>query len=481
MSDPIPEAAGAYIRLPKPKSAGWGGKALLVCLLALLMAIPGLFVLGLVHDRANRSEKVVAEVSGMKGGAQQVLGPLIVAPYVIPAAKAGEEARYGWYVLSPDTGSATARVASNTLKRGIFTVPVYEASVDIEAVFPAAPTAPSVPAGASVDWSRARVVLGFSDLRGGKLDPAGVVAGPNGPAQLAFAPASGMDLGRPGRAGDNDRTHDGDGSGGFGLMSAPAASLLAGGSFRTRLVFTGARRLSIMPFARSTRVTVTGDWPDPGFDGGFSPTVRQVSDAGFKADWTVPFMARGLAAEGPSDAVSLLELGRKDLGVSFVPANNPYQFVMRALKYAVMFIGLVFLTFFVFEALSGRRLHAAQYVLIGLAQMVFYLLLLSLSEYVGFDRGFAIAAVATVLLIGLYAGAAFKAARYRVQAIVVFSLVYGLIYLLMRLEDFALLAGSVAAFTGLTAAMWLTRNIDWYGGKAQVVATDSQQPLSQQG
>lgn len=479
MSDPIPEAAGAYIRLPKPRSAGWGGKALLVCLLALLMAIPGLFVLALVHDRAHRSETVVAEVSHMKGGAQQVLGPLIVAPYVIPPAAAGEEARYGWYVLSPDTGVATAKVASSTLRRGIFNVPVYEATVEIDAAFPAVPVAPSVPAGATVDWSRARVVLGFSDLRGGKLDPAGVVTGPNGPAQLAFAPASGMNLGRPGRATDSGEAVPDGGS--FGLMSAPAASLLAGGSFRTRLVFTGARRLSIMPFARSTRVTVTGDWPDPGFDGGFSPTVRQVSNAGFKADWSVPFMARGLAAEGPSDAVSLLELGRKDLGVSFVPANNPYQFVMRALKYAVMFVGLVFLTFFVFEALSGRRLHAAQYVLIGLAQMVFYLLLLSLSEYVGFDYGFGIAAVATVLLIGLYAGAAFKAARYRIQAIVVFSLVYGLIYLLMRLEDFALLAGSVAAFTGLTAAMWLTRNIDWYGGKSQLVATDSQEPLSQQG
>jgi inner membrane protein len=480
MSDLNPEAAGAYLRLPRPKSAGWGGKALLVCLLALLMAIPGLFVLGLVHDRANRSGKVVAEVSGMKGGAQQVLGPLIVAPYVVPAARAGEEARHGWYVLSPDTGSATAQVASSTLRRGIFSVPVYEATIDIDAVFPAFPTAPGLPAGATVDWSRARVVLGFSDLRGGKLDPAGVVTGPGGPAQLAFAPASDISLGRPGRATDGDQAVA-DGSGGFGLMSAPAASLLAGGRFRTRLVFTGAERLSIMPFARSTRVSVTGDWPDPGFDGGFSPTNRQVGDSGFKADWTVPFMARGLAAEGPSDAVSLLELGRKDLGVSFVPVNNPYQFVMRALKYAVMFIGLVFLTFFVFEALSGRRLHAAQYVLIGLAQMVFYLLLLSLSEYVGFDYGFAIAAVATVLLIGLYAGAAFRAARYRVQAIVVFSLVYGLIYLLMRLEDFALLAGSVAAFTGLTAAMWLTRNIDWYGGKSPVVATNSQQPQSMTG
>jgi inner membrane protein len=107
--------------------------------------------------------------------------------------------------------------------------------------------------------------------------------------------------------------------------------------------------------------------------------------------------------------------------------------------------------------------------------MVFYLLLLSLSEYVGFDLGFAIAAVATVLLIGLYAGAAFRAPRYRLQAIVIFSLVYGLIYLLMRLEDFALLAGSVAAFVGLTAAMWLTRNIDWYGGKAGTGAPEAAQ------
>jgi inner membrane protein len=131
-----------------------------------------------------------------------------------------------------------------------------------------------------------------------------------------------------------------------------------------------------------------------------------------------------------------------------------------------MFVGLVFLTFFVFEALSGRRLHPAQYVLIGLAQMVFYLLLLSLSEYIGFDLGFIIAAVATVGLIGLYAGAAFHSRARAGQALAVFGIIYGLIYLLMRLEDFALLAGSIASFVGLTAVMWLTRDIDWYGGRS---------------
>jgi inner membrane protein len=138
---------------------------------------------------------------------------------------------------------------------------------------------------------------------------------------------------------------------------------------------------------------------------------------------------------------------------------------MRSLKYAVMFVGLVFLTFFVFEALSGSRVHPAQYLQIGSAQMVFYLLLLSLSEYVGFDWAFAAAASATVLLMALYAGAAFKSRLRGLQALFVFSAVYGLIYLLMRLEDFALLAGSIASFLGLAGAMYLTRNLDWYGGK----------------
>jgi inner membrane protein len=104
--------------------------------------------------------------------------------------------------------------------------------------------------------------------------------------------------------------------------------------------------------------------------------------------------------------------------------------------------------------------------MVGLAQMVFYLLLLSLSEYIGFDFAFALSAVATVGLIGLYAGAAFKSRVYQFQALGIFSVVYGLIYLLMSLEDFALLAGSLASFIGLSLAMYLTRNIDWYGGKA---------------
>jgi len=137
--------------------------------------------------------------------------------------------------------------------------------------------------------------------------------------------------------------------------------------------------------------------------------------------------------------------------------------VERSLKYALMFVGLVFLTFFVFETTTSRRVHPAQYVLIGLAQIIFYLLLLAIAEQLGFDLGFLIAAVATVGLISAYAGVAFDSRRQGLRALLVFSLLYAGIYVLMRLEELALLVGSVAAFLAIAAVMWFTRRIDWYG------------------
>ncbi len=465
-------ADGGPPRAPAMKrSADWGGKALLVCALAVLMAIPGLFVWALVAERQHRAETAIEAVSNLQGGPQQVLGPVLVAPYtwVDPNNKQTQQA---WYVVSPDEGTVAVNAHTETLHRGIFDVPTYNATADITAKFSPVPAAPEdLPPGAKIDWSSAQVVVGLSDLRGAKADVVGDFTGAAGKTALAFAPASGVSLGQPTQpTGVNALPANGQD---FGLVGAPATPMVAaadGGVFHGTLRFTGAQRLSVLPFAKSTHVTITGDWKSPSFDGGFLPETRNVTGAAFKGDWNVPFIARGLSAHGPANTLSLEALGAKDLGVTFARTNNPYENVIRALKYAVMFVGLVFLTFFVFEALSGRRLHPAQYVLIGLAQMVFYLLLLSLSEYIGFDLGFAAAAIATVALISTYAQAAFRSRKYGLQALAIFSVVYGLIYLLMRLEDFALLAGSIASFVGLATAMFLTRHIDWYGGKAEAPA-----------
>ena len=454
------------------RAAGWGGKALLVCFMALLMAIPGLFVFSLVSERTHRADGVTAEVSALQGGPQRVLGPILVVPFETRNKKG--DAEEGWYVVSPEIGTARGEVKTRSLHRGIFDVPVYDATVDMEARFspPAEPA--NLPAAARIDWSRARIVVGFSDLRGAKDDVVAVLRDAKGETRLAFAPASGMALGNPQDEVDLSSPAATGGSGNrFGFVEAPGAAIVdagAGGTLQMRLHFSGAKRLSLMPFAKSTRFEMHGDWASPSFDGAFLPATRHIASGRFDAAWSVPFIARGLADRGDTGAISVSALAAKDLGVTFARANNPYENVSRALKYAVMFTGLVFLTFFVFEALSGKRVHPAQYLLIGLAQTVFYLLLLSLSEYVGFDVAFACAAGATVALIGFYAGWAFGSVNYRMRALLIFSAVYGLIYLLMRLEDFALLAGSIASFLGLSTAMYLTRNLEWYAGRPSPVA-----------
>ena len=182
---------------------------------------------------------------------------------------------------------------------------------------------------------------------------------------------------------------------------------------------------------------------------------------GFTADWTVPFIARGVRAEGVGDSITGLDATA--LGVSFVELADPYQSVTRSLKYILLFLGLLFLSYFVFEVTTGKRVHPAQYVLVGIAQIIFYLLLLSLAERIGFDFGFLIAGAATVTLLSTNAGWIFASRVQAFARFVVFTLLYTLIYLLLRLEDNALLVGAIASFLAVAAAMYFTRSIDWYG------------------
>jgi inner membrane protein len=207
-------------------------------------------------------------------------------------------------------------------------------------------------------------------------------------------------------------------------------------------------------------VKLTGDWPSPGFNGGFSPIRRAVASNGFSAEWSVPFIARGPPAEGPSALLN--GLGATAMGVSFIEPADPYQSVSRSLKYVPLFLGLIFVSYFIFEVTTGRRVNPAQYLLVGAAQLVFYLLLLSLAERIGFDLGFLLAGTATVLLLSINAQWVFGSRREGIRALTLFSGLYLFIYLSLRLQDNALLLGSIAGFAALAAAMYFTRDIDWY-------------------
>jgi inner membrane protein len=458
----------AILKLPSAPSRSMGLKLLLVCALALIMSIPALFVFMLLGDRTHRAEEVVREVGGLMGGPQTFLGPVLAIPYTTPPAKAGDAIERGVMVVFPTDGQALVSSHSEIRQRSLFKVPVYQADLDFKAAFDLTGVAVKAPVGATLDWARAEFLVGASDARGAQADVLFTASG----KPLEVAPAASLsganvptvkDGAAP--APDNSPLRF------FGASAAGIALPDARFETTARMKFSGAERMAVLAFAKTTTVTARGDWPHPSFDGGFLPTKRDVGDKGFTATWSVPFIARGMPAVVNSSALS--NLGQAALGVSFVEPANPYQSVARSLKYAVMFVGLVFLAYFLFETTQARRVHPAQYVLIGLAQVVFYLLLLSIAERIGFDLAFLVAAGATVGLISAYAGWVFESRRQGLIALAAFTLLYGLIYVLMRLEDLALLVGALASFAAIAVVMYVTRRLDWYGAAAPAIPAAS--------
>lgn len=424
-----------------------GVKLIVVSFLALLMAIPGFFVSSIVEDRTSRASEVVQEISGHAGGQQTFLGPILTIPYSIEPSCKGCSTVTGTYVVFPAQADATVKVRTEQRRRSLFKVPVFQADLQFDAAFDLTGVPSAAPPEANLDWSRASILVGVSNAHGALADGTVTINGKT----LTFAPADTI-----GDTATEQRlalTYLGVSA---NTIAQPNASFRA----TAALHFSGAQRLAVLAYGKTSHLTVTGDWPSPGFDGAFLPVKRTVSPQGFTGEWLVPFIARGVRAEGTDVAVS--NLGNSALGVTFVEVADPYQSVSRAMKYVPLFVGLVFLSYFIFEITAKQRVHPAQYILVGLAQLIFYLLLLSLAERIGFDWGFLVAGGATVLLLSANAQWIFKSRAQGVRAFGVFSLLYTFIYLLLRLEDNALLVGAVASFLAISAVMYFTRTIDWY-------------------
>jgi inner membrane protein len=433
------------------KTRSMGLKLIVVCALALFMSIPAFFVSSLVDDRTERAGEVVGEISGHVGGQQTFLGPTIAIPYTIPWQSKDEPARHGIYLVFPAQASADVKTATEERRRSLFKVPVFQADVKFDATFDLTGVPAALPANAELDWSRAEIVVGVSDARGALADATVTAEGKT----VTLTPAAiAPDLSIGGDPNAHVKVTL------FGTnVNAIAKS---GAQFRvtSALKFSGAQRIAVLAYGKTTPLAVQGDWRSPGFNGGFLPTSDTVYNNGYAAEWQVPFIARGVRAEGEADSITGLDATA--LGVSFVEVADPYQSVNRSLKYVLLFVSLIFLSYFVFEVTTGKRVHPAQYVLVGVAQIIFYLLLLSLAERVGFDWGFLLAGSATVALLSANAGWIFASRVQGWRASAVFTMLYTLIYMLLRLEDNALLVGAIASFAAVAVAMYFTRSIDWY-------------------
>ena len=443
------------------RSRSIGMKLIVICCLALLMVIPSFFVADLIEDRTKLEANVIKDISSHVGGQQTFLGPVLAIPYTIPPQLPNDHRHNGIYLVFPAEASANIKIATQERHRSLFKVPVFQAESKLDASFDLSGVPNSAPQGAELDWNRAEIVVGVSDPRGALADATLTAAGKTftfAPAEISQSISLGGEQNSPLRLTL------------FGIRATEIAKPNTRFDVASALRFSGAQRIAVLAYGKTTHLAMQGDWPNPGFDGGFLPATRTISPRGFTAQWSLPFIARGVRAEGQSESITGLD--STALGVSFIEVADPYQSVNRSLKYVLLFLGLVFLSYFIFEVMTGKRVHLAQYILVGVAQIIFYLLLLSLAERIGFDFGFLIGGAATVLLLSANAGWIFASWLQATRAFAIFSMLYVLIYLMLRLEDNSLLVGAIASFLAVTAAMYFTRKLDWYSSLPQPRAVE---------
>lgn len=424
-------------------------KAALIGVIVLLLLIPLAMLKSVVTERAGLREQAYQRVAEGWGGELAVGGPMLIVPTERTIKVDGKESlmRSDVYLL-PAKLDADMDVKLDPEPRyvGIYGVPVYLSTLRLQGEFDFARLQTLVPesspeSGIRFIWSQSRLRLPLNTV--GSLRE--IKQANFGGQQVKLGPAvPGMFRGIEARV-DLSELHQ-----------------TRGVTFDFDVVIAGSRAVSILPLGSVTSVKLNADWPHPSFQGSSLPVERTISDAGFQARWQVLELNRAYGEIWREGEVTEEMLRRSAVGVSLFQPVDIYQSGERAVKYAVLFIALTFLTFFAWEQVTRNRLHPLQYLLVGLALSMFYLLLIALSEHIAFALAYITAAAALVLLIGLYLAGAFRSAWRGVIAGGAMSLVYGLLYMLVLSEDYSLLLGSIILFAALAAVMLATRRVDWY-------------------
>ncbi len=438
-----------------------GFKFFLICGLILALLIPMVFVWFIIDEREDRAKDVRREVAREWGQSQTIAGPFLIVPYttIVKSTKKDgereEEVREHHAVFLPQTLNIRGQATTKVLHRSIYDVAVYTGVLDFEGRFDAPNMAEVAAEMHSVRWRDAVLALGVSDLSGLKTTASLLI---DKQTKLAFDPSTGvpgvrMD-GIHARLIDAERLFDDTGS---------ASSSMQGFSYSFKLSLNGTSELSFAPVARETTVDLSSAWPDPSFTGAFLPTKREVNADGFSARWQVPNLARSVPQAWTLQGRNLDRWTPYQFGVRFLFPVDFYNLVTRAAKYAVMFLAAVFMAVFVLELRSARNVHAVQYVFVGLTMVFFYVLLLSFAEQIGFLPAYLIAAGATGGMLSLYIARMQKSRVEGLIMLIVFAVLYGLLYLILRLEDYALLAGAILGFLTLAVVMFSTLRVEWSG------------------
>jgi inner membrane protein len=433
------------------------GKAMVIGFLVILLLIPLAQMEDLVSERVGMRTEAAQRVAESWGGLQTTAGVLLAIPVetsrvVIEQSSMGretqrtEQLRNVLYVL-PDTLKVNATADPSTRTVGLYETPVYTAKVQIEGEFLNRDFAQLLvdKPDRVVRWDEARLLVLNSESRALRAVDDLVVA--NQESRVAADSYGGL----------------------AGISTAvPEAALRGNGAipFRLKLTLTGSSSLTFLPLARKADITLRSKWPHPKFEGAPAPLEPVIDDDGFVARWSVLEINRNFGqswfdaqvVEGMPVAAAFAQNG---VGATFYEPVDIYQRNYRAVHYAALLIVITFLTFFLWEHVSGIAIHAMQYLMVGLALAVFYLLLLALSEHVTFDLAYGISAGALVALVTIYLSGALRRTDLALGAGAGLATLYGLLYWILRSEDYSLLMGALLLFGVLAVLMVATRKVDW--------------------
>lgn len=431
---------------------GW--KLALVGLMLLLLLIPLGLLDSLVAERQARGQEVAREIAQSSSGPQQVVGPLLLVEahklterrrVVTEGGVMREETEQAsetvHYLVSPTKLAVDSRLRIERRGRSLFTVPLFHGALSLAGEF--RHEVHALEDGSRLKPVRAWLVVGLGDNRGVQamtltVNGRPVTAEPG--TRVGWLPEG---LNAP----------------------VPLAALDQPFAFDVALDLSGTQSLAWLPVGSETTVTASADWPHPGFEGRHLPQASKITDDGFSASWAVSRLSsrvQQVVAGCQPLADECAGLADGGFGVRLVEPVDRYLMTDRAMKYALLFLGLVFGAVFLVEALASRPVHVVQYGLTGLALAMFYLLLLSLSEHIGFGPAYGLAAGACSALLGYYLAGVLGGAKQGAGFFAGLAGLYGLLYALLRSEDYALLVGAGVLFAALATVMALTRRVDWH-------------------
>lgn len=428
-------------------------KLLGIGFLVLLLLGPLQLVESTLRERRQRHDGAVATITHTWGKTQRLLGPVLVVPYAYrteveewttaPDGRRWKEKVTRTHAAEafflPEHLEVEGVIEPSARKLGIYTTQVYAATLRVRGRFAAPTFAFASTLTPEPQWERARVGIAISDLRGTRE----ALVLKWGAADVGLQPGARLDGFGPG-------------------LHAPVKVSADGGAidFALEVTLNGSVGLAFAPLGRQTVVALTSKWSSPGFQGAFLPVTREVGADGFSATWRVSYYGRDFPQQwtpGVGADVAPQAIEAAAFGVNLVEPVTAYRTIERAIKYGVLFLALVFATFFLFETVSAVRLNALNYLLVGVALCLFYLGLLALSEFIGFTPAYVGAAAASLLLVGLYSWSVLRSGWRAVLVSGMLGGVYGYLFFVLQMEDLSLLAGTVALFALLAAVMYVTR------------------------